>query len=81
MLRLQHALKHSLRCRLARRVLCPRLHSLAHARRANFNADGAWAEYACQFLSNCAAAQIQLVPEQCEPPGGASKSRGVAAVA
>ncbi|KAF8060061.1 CSN3 [Scenedesmus sp. PABB004] len=35
----------------------------AHARRANPNADGAFAEYTAQFLRSCSAAQVQHVPD------------------
>lgn len=40
--------------------------SNAHAKRPNFNANGAFVDYTSNFLCNCAAQQIQQIPDQCE---------------
>jgi hypothetical protein len=40
--------------------------SNAHAKRLNANANGAFTECTAQFLRNCAAQQVQHIPEQCE---------------
>lgn len=41
-----------------------------HAKKPNFNANGAFVEYTSNFLCNCAAHQIQQIPEQCESAAG-----------
>jgi len=40
--------------------------SNAHAKKPNFNVNGGFVEYTSNFLCNCAAQQIQQIPEQCE---------------
>jgi hypothetical protein len=40
--------------------------SNAHAKRPHANANGAFTEYTAHFLRNCAAQQVQHIPEQCE---------------
>lgn len=42
------------------------LHRNHHAKKPNFNVNGAFVEYTANFLCNCAAQQIQQIPEQCE---------------